>query len=153
MRANFVISFYNFPPNQTDNKIYYFIFFSSQATKDALTGQYSFEDGEGGTRDQYLKDNSITTYIITGFNDLEIQNNNDVDKCLEKRKHSSPQKTLSIGSPVLSVTNLPKIFVTNAANEDSNDVTTEGWAPEIPFENLTGEAPEEMIGGNTLGPH
>ena len=76
------------------------------------------------------------------------------NKSLEKRKLSSPHKTLSIGSPVLSVNNLPKIFVTNAATEDSNEVTTEGWAPEIPFENLTGEVPEiEMIGGNSLGSH
>ena len=76
-----------------------------QATKDALTRDYSFREGEGGTRDQYLKDNNITTHIITAFNDGKITNNNDEAKLLKK---SPGELKTSAGSPVLSITNLPR---------------------------------------------
>ena len=44
----------------------------SKATLDALTGKYVFEAGHGGTRDQYLTDNNITTYLIQGFQDSNV---------------------------------------------------------------------------------
>ena len=107
-------------------------------------GDYSFQEGEGGTRDNYLRDNNITTYIITGSN--ENDNNNT-------EKFSINKKSDQASSPVLSVANLPKIFVTNVSHDDSSGVTTtEVWAPEIPFENLNTDVPEiTIIGGNTLG--
>ena len=43
----------------------------SKSTLDALTEKYLFEDGNGGTRDQYLKDNNISTYLIQGFQDTK----------------------------------------------------------------------------------
>ena len=56
---------------------------------------------------------------------------------------------------MLSIVNLPKIFVTSAAGEESTFATPgiENWAPEIPFENLTtAESGQiEMIVGNSLG--
>ncbi len=36
----------------------------SKATKDALTGAYEVVEGEGGSRDQYLADNRIETFLI-----------------------------------------------------------------------------------------
>merc|ERR1719270_2732405 len=44
----------------------------SQATKDALTGSYTFQEGEGAERDQYLADNNINTFIITGLDNTDI---------------------------------------------------------------------------------
>ena len=124
-----------------------------QATKDALTGDYGFREGEGATRDQYLKDNSITTHFITAFNDGKITNNNDEigAKTANKKSPSDNLKT-SAGSPVLSIVNLPKIFVTSVAGEEST-IATSNWAPEIPFESLaTAESVQiEMIVGNSLG--
>ena len=126
-----------------------------QATRDALTGDYGFRAGEGDTRDQYLKDNNITTYIITAFNDDKIINNNDEIGAKTANKKSPPDLKGSAGSPVLSIVNLPKIFVTSAAGEESTLATPgiENWAPEIPFENLTtAESGQiEMIVGNSLG--
>lgn len=112
-----------------------------------MTGDYSFEDGNGGSRDQYLKDNNITTYLITSFNDIKIFNNNEDDMKLEKKMIAQGKKK-SLGSPVLNVANLPKIFVTNFGSEES----CETWSPEIPFENLTPEVAEsEILGNTTLG--
>ena len=107
-------------------------------------GEYNFQDGEGGTRDNYLKANSITTYIITGSN--ESDNNNS-------EKFSVDKKSEQASSPVLSVTNLPKIFVTNVSHDDSSGATTtEVWAPEIPFENLNTEVQDiPIMGANSLG--
>lgn len=123
-----------------------------QATKDALTGDYGFRVGEGATRDQYLKDNNITTHIITAFNDGKIINNNDEIGAKTANKKSPTDLKTSAGSPVLSIVNLPKIFVTSVAGEEST-IATENWAPEIPFENLaTAESGQiEMIVGNSLG--
>jgi hypothetical protein len=36
----------------------------SQATRDALTGSYQLTEGNGGSRDQYLADNNIHTFLI-----------------------------------------------------------------------------------------
>ncbi|GLV34234.1 rutabaga [Carabus blaptoides fortunei] len=36
----------------------------TQATLDYLSGEYEIEPGHGGTRNQYLRDNSVTTYFI-----------------------------------------------------------------------------------------
>lgn len=36
----------------------------TQATLDYLSGEYEVEPGHGGTRNQYLRDNSVTTYFI-----------------------------------------------------------------------------------------
>jgi hypothetical protein len=36
----------------------------SQATRDALTGSYQLTEGKGGSRDQYLADNNIHTFLI-----------------------------------------------------------------------------------------
>ena len=74
-----------------------------QATKDCLTREYSFEDGNGGSRDQYLADNNINTFIITGFSDQEIENNNQQEKTLEM------EADVKTDSPVLTVENLPKV--------------------------------------------
>ena len=74
-----------------------------QATKDCLTREYSFEDGNGGSRDQYLADNNINTFIITGFSDQEIENNNKQEKTLEM------EVDVKTDSPVLTVENLPKV--------------------------------------------
>ena len=124
-----------------------------QATKEALTGDYSFREGEGATRDQYLKENNITTHIITAFNDGKIINNNDeIGAKAANKKSPTDNLKSSAGSPVLSIVNLPKIFVTSVAGEEST-IATENWAPEIPFESLaTAESVQiEMIVGNSLG--
>jgi hypothetical protein len=36
----------------------------SQATRDALTSSYQLTEGNGGSRDQYLADNNIHTFLI-----------------------------------------------------------------------------------------
>lgn len=36
----------------------------TQATLDYLGGEYEVEAGLGGTRNQYLRDNSVNTYFI-----------------------------------------------------------------------------------------
>ena len=91
--------------------------------------------------------------------DKDIQNNNEELK-EENKGPFQYQKNVALNSPVLSVVNLPKIFVTNIINEkeeESTDVTAETWSPEIPFENLTASAEvteieiEKMIGVNSLG--
>ena len=78
-----------------------------QATKDCLTREYSFEEGNGATRDQYLADNNINTFIITGFTDQETENNNQQEKTPEL------EADVKTDSPVLTVENLPKVGNTN----------------------------------------
>lgn len=36
----------------------------TQATLDCLNGEYEIEAGHGATRNQYLRDNNVTTYFI-----------------------------------------------------------------------------------------
>ena len=36
----------------------------SKATRDALTASYDVKEGNGGSRDQYLADNRIETFLI-----------------------------------------------------------------------------------------
>ena len=76
-----------------------------QATKDCLTREYTIEDGAGGSRDQYLAENNINTFIITGFTDEEIENNNQQEKTMEPEV----SRSVKTDSPVLTVENLPKV--------------------------------------------
>ena len=71
-----------------------------------------------------MADNNINTFIITGFTDPDLDNNNGQEK--------SPVRT-GIGdcSPVLTIENLPRILVTSVSDE-----MKEAWAPEIPFQSL-----------------
>lgn len=46
-----------------------YIFFNrrvhiTQATLDSLGGEYEVEAGHGATRNQYLRDNNVTTYFV-----------------------------------------------------------------------------------------
>ncbi len=36
----------------------------TQATLDSLGGEYEVEAGHGATRNQYLRDNNVTTYFV-----------------------------------------------------------------------------------------
>ena len=76
-----------------------------------MTREYSFEEGNGGTRDQYLADNNINTFIITGFTDQETENNNQQEKTPEL------EADVKTDSPVLTVENLPKVGKTNISKE------------------------------------
>jgi hypothetical protein len=69
----------------------------SQATRDALTGSYQLTEGNGGSRDQYLADNNIHTFLIgtgptvslgysdfnnlMGFTSKKMPNNNLKNGC------------------------------------------------------------------------
>ena len=116
----------------------------SKSTLDALTEKYLFEDGNGGTRDQYLKDNNISTYLIQGFQDTNAnfkENDSKVNgmKDYDKQSNLSPTSVRSNDSAVLSTMNLPKIMITNTSNGEAGN----HWTPEIPFEDLA-EAITEM---------
>ena len=134
-----------------------------QATKDCLTREYIIEDGAGGSRDQYLAENNINTFIITGFTDEEVENNNQQEKTMEPEV----SRSVKTDSPVLTVENLPKVYidtkyfwfplcscalpqilVTNVSNETRE---SPDWAPEIPFESLARpEVSEEDLGQHSL---
>ena len=115
----------------------------SKATLDALTRKYIFEDGNGGSRDQYLADNHIETYLIQGLQDSNAnckgdQTNQNETKGFKRQSTISPISIRSKNSPILSTMNLPKIMITNANNE----VTGNSWTPVIPFKSLGEAAPE-----------
>ena len=102
-----------------------------------------FEAGHGGTRDQYLTDNNITTYLIQGFEDSNANFKEDTTKQngirdLKKQSPLSPISIRSSDSTVLSTMNLPKIMITNASSEETGN----HWTPEIPFEDLAGAITE-----------
>jgi len=71
----------------------------SQATKDCLVNSYKFEDGHGGTRDQYLADNNIRTYLL----EERVKSDPVADNLIHMLKNGS---------------SLPDTNVTTAAGQD-----------------------------------
>lgn len=108
----------------------------SQATLNALGDSYAVEPGFGETRDSYLRQQNVQTFLIKRTEPTAYK------KGYKRRKRrSNPEDRQSVASGVLS----------NGANSDhrssastnstvgahsEEDGPTVEWTPEIPFENL-----------------
>ncbi|XP_064480130.1 adenylate cyclase type 8-like isoform X2 [Ornithodoros turicata] len=103
----------------------------SKATLEALGDSYAVEPGFGETRDAYLRQNSVETFLIKRTEPTTYKKGNK-----RRKRRSTPDDRQSTTSLQLS----------NGANGDhrtggvapleENNTTALDWTPEIPFENL-----------------
>ncbi|XP_065334949.1 adenylyl cyclase 78C isoform X2 [Cloeon dipterum] len=136
----------------------------SKATLACLDGAYEVEPGHGDTRDGYLKDHGVETYLIKANGPKTRRLLTNTRARMWHDSDSGPSKTLEsprINEP--SRERPPKLSHKNSSDSEDkistmaqgsmDEETNNEWTPEIPFENLSAPPPldEEttttMVGG------
>ncbi|GAB6028424.1 hypothetical protein CHUAL_002584 [Chamberlinius hualienensis] len=98
----------------------------TKKTLECLDGMYDVEDGEGGTRDHYLNEHGIETYLITQTEPLKT------------RKRSSVTKRCHI-EDIIKIAQDRKASTSNFSVSGIDDETLTDWTPEIPFDDFDDE--------------
>ncbi|XP_076361837.1 adenylate cyclase type 8-like isoform X2 [Tachypleus tridentatus] len=103
----------------------------SKATLDYLQGTYEVEPGNGESRDSYLRNHNVQTYLIKR---TEPSNSRKGGK--NRQRNFNPGDTHRHSSSTSSqLLNGDQNSSGNATTVSDEDVSTD-WTPEIPFENL-----------------
>nr|CAD7601986.1 unnamed protein product [Timema genevievae] len=116
----------------------------SKATLECLNDVYEVEPGLGDTRDPYLKDHDVETYLIKQVEPLRPRRRLH-HRYSRPRLWSEDDKAGTVVT--LATENNNSAVVTTAQNNTAalsfieEEITTD-WQPEIPFENLTSAFPD-----------
>nr|CAD7265771.1 unnamed protein product [Timema shepardi] len=116
----------------------------SKATLECLNEVYEVEPGLGDTRDPYLKDHDVETYLIKQVEPLRPRRRLH-HRYSRPRLWSEDDKAGTVVT--LATENNNSAVVTTAQNNTAalsfieEEITTD-WQPEIPFENLTSAFPD-----------
>nr|XP_039259564.1 adenylate cyclase type 8-like [Styela clava] len=104
----------------------------SEAVYKCLSGDYEVEDGRGGTRNRFLRENNIKTYLIVDRYDqqpIRLQENNDNDSRSStpsyNRRSSSPVPfQYSHHNPIIQVHNETGSLTSTSALINGNDTSS-----------------------------
>ncbi|XP_059488196.1 adenylyl cyclase 78C isoform X4 [Neocloeon triangulifer] len=133
----------------------------SKATLACLNGAYEVEPGNGDTRDAYLKDHGVESFLIKASGP---KTRRLLSTTRARNWHDDSGPSRAPGSPIIcepSRERAPKLtHKSSSESDDKVSTTAQGsmdeeanneWTPEIPFENLSTPQPldEEttMVGG------
>ncbi|XP_073984141.1 adenylyl cyclase 78C-like isoform X3 [Rhodnius prolixus] len=113
----------------------------SKATLACLNNQYEVEPGYGDTRDPYLKEHEVETYIIK--QQAPTKQHNKVGREISRtRLWSEGEQTLIALQQVAKKEKKKQIDSNGNHGNHNNTAGIEDWTPEIPFENLSSTGQE-----------
>ncbi|XP_013196193.2 adenylyl cyclase 78C [Amyelois transitella] len=86
----------------------------SSATLECLNGAFEVEPGDGGTRDSYLREHNLATYLI--------------------KTTEQPRRTRHTSKPCVQQREMWELTPRRPSSSIDDEVTTD-WTPEMPFQN------------------
>lgn len=109
----------------------------SKATLDCLNNAYEVEPGYGETRDNYLKEQGVETFLIKQVEPLRPRKRVYQGRYSRPRLWSEDEKAGTMVTVISNNNNNSSVITTAHNNQSSiDDETTTDWQPEIPFGNL-----------------